>query len=208
MKDPVALAWSGRIAEARDAALEQASPEDVYLAGQSLEALATLGEQHGVRADPQLDAALVAASAEPELSRKALEAAAALDSNALDDVVEDALRAGRHDWSLIRHVGIRPSLRFARALAEGWEEIGDELLDLALLTTRVLPVATREEAAEWGARALASVSHPVPEVRAAAFDAVAVWAPDGAAQACEQGLNDEDRNVREAAARALRWIAL
>lgn len=207
MRDPVALAWSGRIAEARDAALEQVSPDDVYLAGQSLEALATLGELHGLRADAQLDAALVAAAAKPELWRKALEAAAALDSNALDDVVETALREGRHDWSLIRHVGVRPSLRFARALAEGWEAIGDELLDQALLTTRVLPVANREEAAEWGARALDRVEHPVPEVRVAAFDAVAAWAPEGAAQACEKGLDDIDRNVREAAARALRWIA-
>lgn len=206
MTDPVALAWSGRIAEAREAALAQASPIDPFLAGQSLEALAILGEHHGVRSNPELDAVLAEAVSEPALVRKAIEAAAALDSTALDDFVDGALRDGRHVWSLFRHVGIRPSLRFARALAHGWNAIPRELLDIALLTTRTLPVATKEEAAEWGARALRHVGHALPEVREAAFEAVAIWASEGAVEACERGLEDEAREVREAAARALSWI--
>lgn len=208
MKDPVALAWSGRIGEARVAALEQIRSDDPLIVRQALESFAVLGNEHGVRADAELDDALAFVSRQLPLESKALDAAAALDSAVLDDVIEKALREGRHGWALLRHVGDRPSLRFARALAEGWAAIPDDLRDLALLTSRVLPVATAREAASWGERALKHVNDPIPENRAAAFAAIEIWAPAGAVAACERGLEDESAEVRIAAARALKTLSL
>jgi len=204
MKDPVALAYSGRVDEARGLALDQARSDDPFLVRQGLEALAVLGQQHGVRADAELDAVLVAAAQQDgATARAALQAAAALASRAVEDSVASGLSEGRAAWEILRYAGELPSHRLARALATGWRALPDTLRDEALLVSCVMPAADRLEAGEWGARALAAVRDASPEVRAAALQAVAAWRPDDGAAACSEALEDDDAAVRRAAVDAL-----
>lgn len=207
MRDAVALAWSGRIAEAKEAAVEQASDADPFVVGQGLEALTTLGQQYGVVTDSQLDALLARAVAlEEPVSRRAYEAAAALGSRAVEAAACERLAKEGATWAVLRYVGEWPSLSLARALAAGWTLVEDRLRDEALLTSRVLPVANREENDAWGARAMAYASDRSEDVRVAAFQALWSWRPGAAADVCARALEDEVQAVREAAAQALAVI--
>lgn len=203
MKDPVALAWSGRIQEALSAALKQMHSEESELANQALEAISILGSEYQLRSNPEIDSALVSASQRKELERKLLEAAAAVDSASLDDKIEHLLEHGPQTWPLLRHVGERPSLRFARSLSAGWAQIPDSLQDLALLTSCVLPVANPQEAQDFGEKALAARRSSKASVRAASFFAIGIWQPSGSLEALKEGLDDEEHEVREAAKEAL-----
>lgn len=207
MRDAVALAWSGRIAEAKEAAIEQASDVDPFVVGQGLEALATLGQQHDVVTDAQLDALLArAVTLEEPVSRRAYEAASALGSRAVETAACRQLEEKGATWAVLRYVGEWPSLALARALAAGWALVSDRLRDEALLTSRVLPVASREENDAWGQRAIASAGDRSEEVRLAAFQALWAWRPAVAAEACSRALEDDVQAVREAAALALAVI--
>lgn len=204
MKDPVALAYSGRIPEARAAAVAQARSDDAFLVGQGLEALTVLGQQHGVRADDELDSLLAAREADGgAIARRAFEAAAALGSRALEEAAARRLAGGEATWNVLRYVGEWPSWELGRALAEGWDRLPPQLVDEALLTSCVLPVRSQEECVAWGRRVLAKVAETNEDVRVAALDAVAIWRPREAAEPCVEALCDRSVRVRMAAARAL-----
>lgn len=207
MRDPVALAWSGRTAEARALARAQAHGDDPFLAAQGLEALAVLGREHGVRADAGLEALLVRqALAGGAVGRKAFDAAMGLEARALEGVAAQLLRRGEARWEVLRYAGELPSLDLARALADGWAALPPRLRDEALLTSCAMPCATPEEAAGWGRRALDLVDDADEAVRLAALTAVRVWRPAAAARACARGLDDPNPLVRREAARALSQV--
>jgi hypothetical protein len=204
MKDPVALAYSGRVPEARAAALTQASSDDAYVAAQGLEALAVLGQQHDVRTTAQLDALLLrCADSEPSVARKAFEAARSLGSLVLEPLAARRLGSGAVTWESLRYAGEWPSLGLARALAQGWDQIPRRLIDEALLTSCVMPVADREEARAWGERALSLTRDQSEEVRLAAFTALQSWLPEGTATACARALVDDSPLIRKRAAELL-----
>lgn len=208
MKDPVALAYSGRLDEARAAALEQARRDDPFLAAQGLEALAVLGQQHGIRADESIAAVLVTRAGEPgAVGRKAFEAATALGVRAFDRLAAQRFRAGSAAWEVLRYAGEWPSHEVARALAAGWAGLPDGLLDEALLTSCVQPAADRAEVVAWGNRALAALGHRSEEVRRAAVAAVMTWRPVTVDEALEPLREDESELVRRAAERALEQLA-
>lgn len=209
MRDAVALAYSGRIPEARAEATDQASNADEFVAGQGLEALGVLGREHGVRSTPDLDAVLERRAREGgAIARRAFEAAGALESRALESVCAERLAAGDVTWDVLRYAGELPSLRLARALAEGWERLPARMRDEALLVTRVLPVADRAECEAWGRRLVAQAESRDEEVRRATFLALWTWRPDDAGEACARALEDDASAVREAAAQALAVIDL
>lgn len=206
MTDPVALAYSGRVEEAREAALAQSSSDDPYLREQALEALAVLGQQHGVAPDAAMEAVLVASSGEH--LRRSLEAATALGSRALDPLVEERLRAGAATWEMLRHVEELPTLALGRALAAGWDRLPPSLLDEAVLATGAVPVSSREEAIAWGTRVLAAAAHRSEHVRIAALRALALWQPEGTADACARALEVDSPELRLEAARTLAMVDL
>ncbi len=207
MRDPVALAWSGRIPEARALAVEQAESADPLLAGQGLEALGVLGREHGVRADERIERLLIdRAREEGPLARRAFEAAMELDSRALEPLVTELFRRGRSRWEVLRYAGELPSYGIARALAEGWGSIPGDLRDEALLTSCAMPAANPAECDDWGAKALLATSDPRESVRVAAFTALRVWAYVPAGEACAAAMMDESPAVRREVERALAEI--
>ncbi len=207
MRDPVALAWSGRIPEARALALEQAESGDALVVPQGLEALGVLGREHGVRADARMERLLVTrAEDESGVARRAFEAAMGLESRALEGLSARLLAQGEARWEVLRYAGELPSLVLARALAQGWRAVPDELQDEALLTACAMPAANRDECAGWGERALAQTQSARESVRVAAFTAVRIWAYAPAAARCTEALEDESPAVRREAARALAAI--
>lgn len=205
MRDPVALAYSGRVAEAHEAAIEQAAAEDPFVVAQALEALAVLGGQYGVRATASVDERLrlSSGSSDESVVRRAFDAAAALGSAALEGVARKRLESGDATWDVLRYAAQCPSLEIGRSLARGWEAICVRLRDEALLTSRVMPVASREENDAWARRTLAHVDDASEDVRVAAFEAVKVWRPKAGADACSKALEDDVSSVRLAAAQAL-----
>jgi hypothetical protein len=204
MKDPVALAYSGRIPEARDAAMAQAASDDDFLVAQGLEALSVLGQQHGVRTNARIDALIVQRSQEsPRLSRKAFEAAMSTGSRALDAEVVRRIEAGRVSWEVLRYIGEGPSHQLGRALVAGWERIPEDLLDQALLTICSMPVANPDEAREFGRLALQGARHGREEIRAAAFVALKWWIPVETADVCARALTDHAPAIRQGAAELL-----
>jgi hypothetical protein len=204
MKDPVALAYSGRIPEAIDAALAQASSDDDFLVAQALEALAVLGQQHGLRTNAALDRILVQRSGEsPSIARKAFEAAMGVGSSALEPVAAHRLEAGQATWDVLRYAGEWPSHRLGRALLAGWERLPRQLLDEALLTSCAMPVANPEEAREFGRRAMDAARERDEELRAAGFVALKWWIPLETADICAQSLTDDSQAIRQAAAELL-----
>jgi hypothetical protein len=207
MTDPVALAYSGRLEEARAAALVQARSDDPFLAAQGLEALAVLGQQHGVRADEPMTALLVQRAADEwVLARKAFEAATALGVREFDRLAAQRLASGGAGWEVLRYAGEWPSQEVAEGLAAGWALIPERLLDEALLTACVQPAATRREAEAWGARAVAALRHASEDVRRAAVTAVLAWRPADALTALEPLREDESESVRSAAGQALETL--
>jgi hypothetical protein len=204
MKDPVALAYSGRLDEARAAAIAQASSDESFLVAQGLEALAVLGQQHGVRADATLDAILLQHARGPaSLARKAYEAAMALGSRVLESLAAQRLASGDIIWEVLRYAGEWPSHELGAALATGWDRLPSRLRDEALLTTCVMPVANPDEARAWGERALKAARDPAEEVRLAGFVALRAWIPEETADACARALTDESPGVRQLAAQIL-----
>lgn len=208
MRDPVALAYSGRLDEARREAAAQVSSDDPFLARQGLEALAVLGQQHGMRSDPDLDALLSKhARANDRTADRAFEAAAALDSNALESEAILRLTRGEATWFVLRYVGEQPSHRLALALAETWEQVLENHRDQALLTTCVLPAANRAEAQQWGRRAEASLADEREEVRLSALAAMDVWRTEDTPLRAARALADDSPEVRRRAAELLERIA-
>jgi hypothetical protein len=184
MKDPVALAYSGRIAEATDAALAQASSSDDFLVRQGLEALAVLGQQHGVRTNAAIDSLLVQRSRDDAaIARKAFEAAMGVGSRALEEAAVQLLAEGRATWEVLRYVGEWPSHALGRALVAGWEQLPRRLVDQALLTSCAMPVANPAEARELGVLA-----------------ALKWWAPEETPDICAQSLTDDSPAIRQGAA--------
>lgn len=210
MRDPVALAYSGRVSEAHEAAIEQAAEDDSFTVAQALEALAVLGAQHGVRSSSLTDERLLqaATSSEPSLVRRAFDAAAALGTGVLEAVAVERLKQADATWDVLRYAAECPTLETGRALAAGWGSLASRLRDQALLTSRAMPVANREENDAWGERVLAHVDDPSEDVRSAAFEALKVWQPAKGAVACSQALEDEAASVRTAAAQALALLEL
>jgi hypothetical protein len=207
MRDPVALAWSGRIDEAKALACEQAGSKDSMLAAQGLEALAVLGSEHGLTASEEIDRLLVSGAKGSEAaSRRAFEAAMALGSRAVEPLVCERLGSGDVRWELLRYTGEMPSQALAKALAEGWSSMPGRYLDEALLTSCVLPCATPAEAVQWGARAIACAADRSESVRVASMRAIRSWAPAGADHICAAALDDESDDVRREAARTLAWL--
>ncbi len=175
MKDPVALAYSGRIDEAREAAFQQASSEDDFLVRQGLEALAVLGQQHGIRTNAAIDALLrTRATESPTIARKAFDAAMSIGSRALEDEA-------------------------ARRLEQGAERLQDE----ALLTLSAMPAASADEARECGRLAVVASRNSSPDIRVAAFTALRFWVPLETADLCARALSDENKGVRTSAAQLL-----
>lgn len=205
MRDPVALAYSGRLVEAHEAAIEQAAGDDPFVVAQALEALAVLGGQYGVRSTPPVDERLrvSANSADETVVRRAFDAAAALGSAALEDAAGRRLEAGDASWDVLRYAAQCPTLELGRSLARGWEALPSRLRDEALLTSRVMPVSSEEENDAWARRALERVGDASENVRVAAFEALKVWRPKGGAAACSRALEDDASSVRVAAAQAL-----
>lgn len=203
MKDPVALAWSGRVAEAWDVAREQAGRDDAFVAAQGLEALAVLGAEHGYTSEAALDAVLAKAALETSLSRRAFEAAMRLRSRALEPVSTQLLTSGEARWEVLRYAGELPSDGLAKALAEGWDRLPARLRDEALLTACAMPASTKAEREAWGARALRHVGEVEESVRVAAFRALRTFAHKAGAKACAQALDDGSEAVRAEAATTL-----
>ncbi len=204
MKDPVALAYSGRIDEAREAAFQQASSNDDFLVRQGLEALAVLGQQHGVRTNVLIDALLRRRATEsPTISRKAFDAAMSIGSRALEEEAARRLEEGATTWEVLRYTGEWPSLRLARALRARWDDIPERLRDEALLTLSSMPAASEEEARECGRLAIDGSRHPSADIRIAAFTALRYWVPLETADLCARALRDESKGVRTAAAQLL-----
>jgi len=207
MKDPVALAYSGRIPEALAAAVEQASSDDDFLVAQGLEALAVLGQQHGVRTNAAIDALLVRlTSASSTLSRKAFDAAMSVGSRVLEDVAVQRLESGAASWEVMRYAGEWPSHRLGRALLAGWARVPERLRDEALLTCCVMPVSNAEEAAEFGQLAIDASRDGSNEIRVAAFRALRWWAPLQTADICARALRDRVEAVRRSAADTLAFL--
>lgn len=205
MRDPVALAYSGRVVEAYEAAVEQSASEDAFVVAQALEAFAVLGEQYLMRTTPVVDERLLqsVSAGDEALSRRSFDAASALGSAALENVAVRRLEAGEASWDVLRYAAQCPTLKIGRALASGWEKIPPRLRDEALLTSRVMPVSNADENDAWAERVLASVDDASEDVRAAAFEAIKVWRPNSGAQACARALEDEAEAVRSAAGSAL-----
>jgi hypothetical protein len=204
MKDPVALAYSGRIPEARQAAMEQAGSDDEFLVVQGLEALAVLGQQHGVSANAAIDELLARRATESlSVSRKAFDAATSVGSRALEEEAAKRLESGRGSWEVLRYAGEWPSHRLARALFTGWSQLPDRLRDEALLTIAVMPAANPDEAREYGLLAIEGTRSAEESIRAAAFVALKWWVPLETADLCARALNDEVPGIRTAAAELL-----
>jgi hypothetical protein len=208
MLDPVALAWSGRVAESYALACAQAASDDPYAVGQALEAFAVLGSEHRVRADEQVRRILVEqAKGATSLSRRAFAAAMALDERVLEPMVSDLLASGAARWDLLRYAGELPSHRLALALASGWDRLPEELRDEALLTSCAMPCASAAENEAWGARALPWLVHLRESVRVAALIAVRTWGHRPALEIARALLEDESPEVRAEAARTVTHLA-
>lgn len=205
MRDPVALAYSRRVDEAYQAAIEQAVADDPFLVAQALEALTVLGGQHGLRATPLVDERLLGAAlaSDEVVVRRAFDAAAALGSGVLEDIAADRLEGTDATWDVLRYAAQCPTLEIGRSLARGWEAMPGRLRDEAILTSCVMPVSSREENDAWATRVLMHVGDPSENVRLATFDALKVWRPEAGAEACSEALEDEASSVRAAAAQAL-----
>jgi len=204
VKDPVALAYSGRIAEATAAAMEQATSEDDFLVAQGLEALAVLGQQHGIRTNTAIDTLLVRRAGEsPSVSRKAFDAAMSLGSRSLETAAIQRLESGAASWEVLRYAGEWPSYRLGRALVSAWTKLPDRLRDEALLTACVMPVARPEEAAEFGRLAVEAARDESEETRVAAFRALRWWAPVQTGDLCVRALTDSCEAIRRSAAETL-----
>jgi len=204
MKDPVALAWSGRIEEARALACAHAAMDDSLLAAQGYEALAVLGGAHGLRTAADIDALLLRSPArEAPVQRQALAAAAAVESDALRESVAQALRTGTAGWEHLRYAGERPAETLAAALDEGWSLLNAKHIDQALLTACAQPLSTRPQALRWARRTRALAKDPSPSVRVAAFTALGHWRYRPALPDCRNALLDHAEEVGTAAARTL-----
>lgn len=203
MKDPVALAYSGRIPEAREAAVAQASSDEPFLVREGLEALAVLGQQHGVRTNAAIDELLARRAEEPSFSRKAFEAATSLGSRALEESAARRLTEGEASWEVLRYAGEWPSDRLGAALRAGFPTIPEGLKDEAFLTSCAMPVCSPEEAREFGRLAIEGTRDPSEEVRRAAFTALRCWAPTETASLCARALTDPSAPVRKIAAETL-----
>lgn len=206
MRDPVALAYSGRIDEAWRLACAQAASDEPFLAAQGLEALSVLGQQHGVRADAEAERLLVEHARGP-LSRKAFEAAAGLESRVLEPLAVARLGAGEATWEVLRYASELPSHALAMALAQGWEALPERLLDEALLTSCAMPVTDAHEVDAWGERALMALSDRSADVRLAALRAVEMWQPADAYETCAALVEDPDERVRALAERVLEKLS-
>ncbi len=203
MKDPVALAYSGRVDEAEQAARAQVLSDDPLARAGAWESLAVLGRAHGLRTDASLDAALTeAVKVDGVVSRRALEAAMELGSTAPEAFVVERLNRGLVGWEHLRFAGERPSHGLVRGLAAGWKLLDPAFADEALLTAARMPVSGPMRA-EWGARALAFVGDRSPSVRVAALRCLAVWQHGPGVDACAKALDDEADEVRAEAATSL-----
>jgi hypothetical protein len=203
MKDPVALAYSGRVEEAERAARAQILSDDPLARAGGWEALAVLGREHGLKADATLDTALTAAvRVEGTVGRRALEAAMELGSTAPEAFVVERLNRGSAGWEHLRFAGERPSHGLARGLAGGWKQLDPGLADQALLTAALMPLSGPARA-EWGARALALVDAKAPSVRVAALHCLSVWQYRPGTDACAKALDDLTDEVRAQAAKSL-----
>jgi len=187
-------------------AVAQAASDDDFLVSQGLEALVALGQQYGVRASARVDAVIVARANDDRSRRRAIEAATALESRAIDDVVCGLLRSGNASWEALRYVAELPGLSVADALAAGWTAIPAKLRDASVLATVALPVRHRADCDAWSERVLSSARDRDDEVRRAAFTALWTWRPDTAAEPCADALEDDSADVRLAAAKALAVI--
>ncbi|MFM2152357.1 MAG: hypothetical protein RL199_792 [Pseudomonadota bacterium] len=203
MKDPVALAYSGRIEEAERAARAQILADDPLARAGAWEAFAVLGREHGLKTDASLDTALAdAVRTEGAVGRRALEAAMELRSTAPEAFVVERLNRGSAGWEHLRFAGERPSHGLARGLAGGWKLLDPALADEALLTAAAMPLSGPAKA-EWGTRALALVAAPQASVRVAVLRCLAFWGHVPGVDACAKALDDADEAVREQAAVSL-----
>lgn len=207
MRDPVALAWSGRVADARALACEQAGGADPAVAGQGLEALAVLGSQHGVTADARIDALLLAAAAHPSTARRAFEAAAALQSDVLRPLACARLEEGAAGWEVLRYARERPHPELTRALDTGWSRLAPSLHDEALRTACTLPFAATAARLVFARRARALLAATDTSVQVSALLALQEWRYRPAAPDCRRLLSREEPEVAVAAAHALRSLS-
>jgi hypothetical protein len=203
MKDPVALAYSGRVEEAERAARSQILADDPLSRAGAWEAFAVLGREHGLKTDAALDAVLLdAVRSDGAVGRRALEAAMELGSSAPEAFVVERLNRGSAGWEHLRFAGERPSHGLARGLAGGWKLLDPALADEALLTAAAMPLSGPAKA-EWGARALAFVDAYAPSVRVAALRCLALWSHRPGVEACARALEDDAEDVRAQAAESL-----
>jgi hypothetical protein len=184
--------------------MAQASSDDEFLVAQGLEALAVLGEQHGIRTTPQIDALLTSRAGEaPSISRKAFSAAMGVGSRALEGEAIRRLAGGEASWEVLRYAGEWPSHALGHAILSGWKQIPERLLDEALLTICSMPAANAQEAREFGRRAMEAARDPAEPVRFAALIALRWWVPIETADICAQALTDVAPPVRRRAAELL-----
>jgi len=207
MRDPVALAWSGRVQEALPLARAQAADADPSIASQGLEALAVLGSQHQVRSDDALDELLRRAALEPRTMRRAFEAATALGSHALLALSCDRLRAGTAGWEVLRHAGELALPELAEALDAGWERLAPSLRDEAIRTAAALPCGSRQRELAFARRARTLLSETDTSLRTSALVALRRFRYRPAAADCHRLVRDDDSAVAIEAARTLRVLS-